>query len=127
MSRFVLLPFTLCICVTVLFCFSSRLFSQDQGLQSAKILEVTPHLEGRMVNYANETSAPVYDRYPFYDLKVQVGSDCYVARYSSQTTYFPEGWKSGSTVQTRMDAGMIYLVRYDGVEVPIPVLGRCQA
>jgi hypothetical protein len=129
MSRFVSMLILLCLCLTILFCFPVRLIAQDQnqGLQAAKILEVDQHLEGRMVNYANESSAPVYDRYPYFDLKIQLGSDCYVARYDSHTGFFPAAWKAGSTVQARMEGGLMYLVRYDGAEVPTSVLASCSA
>jgi hypothetical protein len=127
MSRFVSVFTPLCICLTMLFCFPSSLFPQDQnqGLQPAKILEVDAHSEGRMVNYVNETPAPVYDRYPYYDMRVRVGSDCYVVRFESQTGYYPANWKADSTVQARMANGALYLVRYDGAEVPTRIVGRC--
>src|SRR5215471_1838921 len=116
MSRFVSLLVLFCISATILLCFPARLLPQDQnqGLQPAKILEVISHPEGRMYNYVGDNPAPVYDRYPYYDLKMQLGGDCYVARYEAQTGYYPENWKSGGTVQTRMGSGVIYLVRYDG-------------
>jgi hypothetical protein len=127
MSRFASMLIPLCMFVTILFCFSAPLFSQDQnqGLQPVKILEVDAHLEGRMVNYVNETPAPVYDRYPYYDMRVQVGSDCYVVRFESQTGYYPANWKQDSTVQARMANGVLYLVRYDGAEVPTSIVARC--
>jgi hypothetical protein len=129
MLRFVPWFASLCICVTVLFSFPARLLSQNQnpGLETAKILEVHAHPEGRAVNYVNDTPARVYDGYPFYDIEVQLGGECYVARFESQTGYYPANWKPSSTVQARMDSGQIYLLRYDGAEVPTSIVGRCQS
>lgn len=113
--------------VTILFCSPARLLSQDQNkaLQPAKILGVDAHPEGRIVYWTNADTTPTYDGYPYYDISVQLGGDCYVSRYESHTGYYPADWKPGSTVQARMGGGVIYLVRYDGAEVPTRVQVRC--
>jgi hypothetical protein len=115
----------------LLLSFALALFSQEKTFQSqepqtAKILDVVEHAEGRPFDWIARTPARVYDGYPFYDVKLQVGKQCFVVRYEAQTGYYPSAWKPGSTVKARIATGVVYLVRYDGEEVPTGILLRCQ-
>lgn len=112
--------------------FSQSLFSQERmasskSLQNARILEVVAHPEGRVFDLIDESPAPVYDRYPFYDIKLGVGDACYVVRYEAQTGYYSSAWQPGKTVEARVGKGVVYLMRYDGQEVPTAILLRCQS
>jgi|SRR6516225_6435366 hypothetical protein len=110
--------------------FPQILFSQEnmapsQPLKTAKILDVVAHPEGRVFDLINESPAPVYDGYPFYDIKLGVGNKCYVVRYEAQTGYYSSAWKPGNKVQARVGKGVVYLLRYDGEEVPARILQHC--
>ncbi len=110
--------------------FSPGLFAQERmatsrSLETAKVLGVVAHPEGRIFDWIAHTPVPVYDDYPFYDMKLQVGNQCYIVRYEAQTGYYPSAWKPGKTVQARVSNGVVYLVRYDGEEVPTGILQRC--
>jgi hypothetical protein len=107
--------------------FSQEKTLQSQTLQTARILGVVEYAEGRPFDWVARTPARVYDGYPFYDMKLQVGGQCYVVRYEAQTGYYPSAWKPGSTVKARIGNGIVYLVRYDGEEVPTGILLRCQS
>jgi hypothetical protein len=112
--------------------FPFAMFSQEktfrsQTLETARILGVVEYAEGRPFDWVARTPARVYDGYPFYDVKLQVGGQCFVVRYEAQTGYYPSAWKPGSTVKARIGNGLVYLVRYDGEEVPTGILMRCQS
>ena len=94
------------------------------ALQTGKILSVEKHGEGRAFDWVRGglASIPVYDHYPFYDIAIQLGSRNYVVRYESQTDYYPAAWKAGSPIQVRLGHGRLYLLRYDGVEVPASIV-----
>ncbi|HTD23857.1 MAG TPA: hypothetical protein VK738_14455 [Terriglobales bacterium] len=106
------------------------LFSQNQTLQAekfqtGKVLAVVEHPEGRVFDWVNHGTAPIYDGYAFYDINVQLDNKCYVVRYESQTGYYPSAWQPGNEVKARIESGRIYLQRYDSAEVPTSILKRC--
>jgi hypothetical protein len=110
--------------------FSQDLTSQEkmvpsQAFQSAKVVDVVEYPEGRPFDWVGRTPARVYDGYPFYDLTLQLGGQCYIVRYEAQTGFYPSAWKPGSTVKARRGKGVVYLLRYDGEEVPTGILLRC--
>jgi hypothetical protein len=94
------------------------------ALQTGKILSVEKNGEGRAFDWVRGglASIPVYDHYPFYDITIQVSRKNYVVRYETQTDYYPAAWKPGSSIQVRLGHGRLYLLRYDGVEVPASIL-----
>jgi hypothetical protein len=95
---------------------------RSSELQPGKILAVQPHEEGRAFDWVTRSAIPIYDHYPFYDLTIRSGDKIYIVRYESQTSYYPSAWKPGSTIQVRPEHGRLYLLRYDGVEVPAGIL-----
>jgi hypothetical protein len=93
-------------------------------LQTGNILSVEKHGEGRAFDWVRGGLAliPVYDHYPFYDITIQLGGRNYVVRYETQTDYYPAPWKPGSSIQVRLGHGRLYLLRYNGVEVPASIV-----
>jgi hypothetical protein len=93
-------------------------------LQTGNIVSVEKHGEGRAFDWVRGGLAliPVYDHYPFYAITVQVGGKNYVVRYETQTDYYPAAWEPGSPIQVRLGHGRLYLLRYDGVEVPASIV-----
>jgi hypothetical protein len=89
-------------------------------LETGNILSVEKHGEGRPFDWVRGGLAliPVYDRYAFYDITIQSGGKNYVVRYETQTGYYPAAWKPGNPIQYRPGHGRLYLLRYDGEEVP---------
>ena len=91
-------------------------------LQTGKILSVQAHEEGRVFDWVSRGRVPIYDHYPFYDLTIQVRGTNYVVRYESQTGYYPSAWKPGNLIRVRPGHGRLYLLRYDGEEVPASII-----
>jgi hypothetical protein len=106
--------------------FSQEKMAQAQPRETAKILNVIEHPEGRPYDFVGRTPARVFDAYPFYDINVQVGNQCHLVRYEAQTGYYPSAWQPGSAVQARLGKGVVYLMRYDGEEIPTRILQSCQ-
>lgn len=94
------------------------------ALQTGNILSVEKHGEGRAFDWVRGglASIPVYDHYPFYDITIQLSGKNYVVRYETQTDYYPAAWKPGSPIKVRLGHGRLYLLRYDGVEVPTGIV-----
>ena len=93
-------------------------------LQTGNILCVEMHGEGRAFDWVRGCLAliPVYDHYAFYDITIQWRGKNYVVRYETQTGYYPAAWKPGNPIQVRPGHGRLYLLRYDGVEVPASIV-----
>jgi len=100
--------------------------SKPAGTQTAMIVAVQKHSEGRVFDWvkAGLNPIPLYDNYPYYDMTIQVEKKTFVVRYEAQTDYFPSAWKAGSPVTVRLAQGRMYLLRYDDVEVPVAILTR---
>ena len=95
-------------------------------LQTATIVAIQKHSEGRVFDWvkAGLNPVPLYDNYPYYDMTIQVEKKTVVVRYEAQTDYFPSAWKAGTSITVRLAQGRMYLLRYDGVEVPVSILTR---
>jgi hypothetical protein len=93
-------------------------------LQTGDILSVEKHGEGRAFDWVSGGLAliPVYDHYAFYNITVRLSGKNYVVRYETQTGYYPAAWKPGNPIQVRPGHGRLYLLRYDGVEVPASIV-----
>lgn len=96
------------------------------GRQTATIMAIQKHSEGRAFDWvkAGLNPVPLYDNYPYYDMTIRVEKTRFVVRYEAQTGYFPSAWKAGSSVTVRLAHGRMYLLRYDGIEVPVSILTR---
>jgi hypothetical protein len=94
------------------------------GFQTGNILSVEKHGEGRAFDWVRGGLAliPVYDHYAFYNIAIQLGGKSYVVRYETPTGYYPAAWKPGNPVQVRQGHGRLYLLRYDGEEVPASIV-----
>jgi hypothetical protein len=57
-------------------------------------------------------------------MTIRVEKKTFVVRYEAQTDYFPSAWKAGTSLTVRLAHGRMYLLRYDGVEVPVSILTR---
>ena len=93
-------------------------------LQHAKLVSVEAHTEGRPFDWVARGAIAIYDQYPFHDLTLALNGMTYTVRYESQTGYYPAAWKPGSTIAVRMGHGRLYLLRYDGDEVPASLIRR---
>jgi hypothetical protein len=94
-----------------------------ENLETAKVLSVDAHPEGRPFDYIDEASTTyIYDGYPFYDITLQVDGKNYIVRYDNMGGYYPSAWKPGNEVKVRVDHGKMYILRYDGVLVDAPIL-----
>jgi hypothetical protein len=93
-------------------------------LQNAKIVSVHAHEEGRAFDWVARGAIPIYDRYPFYDLNLDLSGAHYTVRYETQTGYYPAAWQAGSSIQVRVAHGRLYLLRYDGEEVAANIIRR---
>ena len=123
----------LLVTLAILFALSLSISAQEAPasagsgeLQTAKIVSVLAHEEGRAFDWltAGLALVPVYDGYAFYDLTIELNRSRYIVRYESQTGYYPAAWKPGSTVQVRVGRGRLYLLRYDGEQVPASIVRR---
>ncbi len=84
-------------------------FSSADDLQTARVLAVKAHQNGRIAFWEGRT--PIYDGYPFYDLTLLIGQKKYVVRYESLTGFYPSAWKAGREIQVRIQGkGKIYLI-----------------
>jgi hypothetical protein len=93
-------------------------------LQNAQLVSVEGHTEGRPFDWVARGAIPIYDRYPFHDLTLELNGMRYTVRYESQTGYYPAAWKPGNTIPVRVGHGRLYLLRYDGDEVPASLIRR---
>src|SRR5258708_12328456 len=61
------------------------------GLQTATIVAVQKHSEGRPFDWvkAGLNPIPIYDNYPFYDITIRPDNKTFVLRYQAHTHYFP--------------------------------------
>jgi hypothetical protein len=94
------------------------------GLQTGNILSVEKHGEGRAFDWVRGGLAliPVYDHYAFYNITIQLSGKNYGVRYETPTGYYPAAWKPGNPIQVRQGHGRLYLLRYDGEEVPASIV-----
>jgi hypothetical protein len=84
-------------------------FSSADDLQTARVLAVKAHENGRIAFWEGRT--PIYDGYPFYDITLLIGQKKYVVRYESLTGFYPSGWKAGREIQVRIQGkGKMYLI-----------------
>ena len=94
------------------------------GLQTGNILSVEKHGEGRAFDWVRGGLAliPVYDHYAFYNITIQLSGKNYGVRYETPTGYYPAAWKPGNPIQVRQGHGRLYLLRYDGEQVPASIV-----
>jgi len=83
----------------------------DQGPQTAKIVSVRKHAQGRIVSWAGHT--PIFDGYPFYDLTLKWNGKNYVVRYESMTGYYPKTWDVGKEIPVKRERGQFILHQGD--------------
>ncbi|HEV3206441.1 MAG TPA: hypothetical protein VGZ28_05770 [Terriglobales bacterium] len=84
-------------------------FSSADDLQTARVLAVKAHENGRIAFWEGRT--PIYDGYPLYDITLLIGQKKYVVRYESLTGFYPSAWKAGREIQVRIQGkGKIYLI-----------------
>jgi hypothetical protein len=83
----------------------------DQGPQTAKIVSVQKHSEGRIVSWSGHS--PIFDGYPFYDLTLKWNGKNYVVRYESMTGYYPKTWDVGKEIPVKHERGQFILSNGD--------------
>jgi hypothetical protein len=82
-----------------------------QELQTAKVTSIKKHAQGRIVSWSNH--APIFDGYPFYDMKVSWKGKGYVVRYESLTGYYPKAWEAGKEIPVKRERGQFILYQGD--------------
>ena len=97
--------------ITGLIAMSGILSAAGTG-QTAKIVAIKKHPEGRIVSWSNRT--PIFDGYPFYDLTLEWNRKKYVVRYESMTGYYPKAWELGHEIPAKREHGLFTL--YNGDE-----------
>jgi hypothetical protein len=85
--------------------------SAGQTPQTAKILSIKKHSQGRIVSWTNH--APLFDGYPFYDMTLEWSGKKYVVRYESMTGYYPKAWDAGNEIQVKRERGQFILYNRD--------------
>jgi len=91
---------------------ASVILSGAETAQTAKIVAIKKHAEGRIVSWSNRS--PIFDGYPFYDLTLEWNGKKYVVRYESMTGYFPKAWEAGREIPVKREKGLFTL--YNGDE-----------
>ena len=91
---------------------ATLMLSAAEAAQTAKIVTIKKHAEGRIVSWSNRT--PIFDGYPFYDLTLVWNRKKYVVRYESMTGYLPKAWQSGQAILVKREKGLFTL--YNGNE-----------
>ena len=85
--------------------------SDEQSLQSAKILSIQKHPQGRINHW--EGRVPIFDGQPVYDITLLWNHRKYVVRYESLTGYYPKAWEPGKEIQVKRERGRFLLYRGD--------------
>jgi len=85
--------------------------SAGQAPQTAKVVSIKKHAQGRIVSWANH--APLFDGYPFYDITLEWNGNRYVVRYESMTGYYPKAWDAGNEIQVKHERGQFILNNRD--------------
>jgi hypothetical protein len=83
----------------------------DQGSQTAKVVSIKKHAEGRIVSWSGHS--PIFDGYPFYDLTLEWNGKSYVVRYESMTGYYPKAWEAGKQILVKHERGQFILSNRD--------------
>ena len=91
---------------------ATAILSTAETAQTAKLVAIKKHAEGRIVSWSNRS--PIFDGYPFYDLTLEWNGKKYVVRYESMTGYFPKAWQAGREIPVKREKGLFTL--YNGVE-----------
>ena len=79
----------------------------DQGVQTARVVSIKKHSEGRIVSWSGHS--PIFDGYPFYDLTLEWNGKKYVVRYESMTGYYPRAWDVGKEIPVKRERGQFIL------------------
>jgi hypothetical protein len=99
------------VAIIILLTGSALTLSAGQVPQIAKIVSIKKHAQGRIVSWANH--APLFDRYPFYDVTLEWSGKKYVVRYESMTGYYPKAWDTGNEIQVKRERGQFILYNRD--------------
>ncbi|PWT89809.1 MAG: hypothetical protein C5B55_10710 [Blastocatellia bacterium] len=83
----------------------------EQGLQTAKILFIRTHPQGRINHW--EGRVPIFDGQPVYDITLLWNHKKYIVRYESLTGYYPKAWEAGNEIHVKRERGKFLLYRGD--------------
>lgn len=83
--------------------------SAADGVQTAKIVAIKKHAEGRIVSW--QGNLPAFDGYPFYDIILEWNGKNYAVRYESPTGYYPEYWAVGKVIHAQRESGAFRIFR----------------
>ena len=99
------------IAVTVLLISAAMIALADQGPQTAKVVAIKKHAQGRIVSWSGHS--PIFDGYPFYDVTLEWNGKKYVVRYESMTGYYPKAWDAGQNIRVKRERGQFILYKAD--------------
>jgi len=86
---------------------------QSLGFQTGNIRSVENHGEGRAFDWLQGglSLIPVYDRYAFYNIAIQLSGKNHLVPYEAGTGYYPAAGKPGNPIQVGQGRGQLYPVR----------------
>ena len=95
---------------------------KDRG--NAVLLAVTHKTHDRILYYLYNT--PVMQEEPYVEVSLKLGNRIivgeYIPSYSGEPT--PDNWKSGESLEVRLDKHYVYLPRLNGTEVKFRITDR---
>ncbi len=119
LRRTVLLPLTF-----MLSLMAPCLHAADKPYSTGKFLDIQQNTRDKVDMYLVNT--PVTTAAPYFEISIEFGNTDYVAEHTPRHSaeQLPEAWRSGESVQGRLDKHHIYLRRPDGSELPFIITKR---
>jgi hypothetical protein len=101
---------------------SANAIEKDKG--TAVLLTVTQKTHDRVLYYLYNT--PVMQEEPYVEISLKLSNRIivgeYIPSYSGEPT--PHNWKSGESLEVRLDKHYVYLPRLNGTEVKFRITDR---
>lgn len=93
------------------------MYAAQKPYSTGKFLGIQQKTRDKVDMYLVNT--PVTTAIPYFEISIEFGNTDYVAEYTPRhaSEQLPEAWKSGESVQGRIEKHHIYLRRPDGSEL----------
>ena len=100
------------------------LYAAEKTYSTGKFLDIQQKTRDKVDMYLVNT--PVTTAVPYFEISVEFENTDYVAEYTPRhsSEQLPEAWRSGESMQGRLDKHHIYLRRPDGSELPFTITRR---
>jgi hypothetical protein len=104
--------------------FTAQLFAVERIYQTATITNVEQKTNTRVLYYVVNT--PITKDEPYFEISVQLKDTIYLARYTPRhaNDELPDEWKSGASVQARIEGRHLFLKRPSGSEMQLVIMKR---